>query len=1259
MRRCPKGAAPDGQPLAKRPVGQALFTNGMLDRIESIDPAIGGNDEIKAQDGNTTIIGGAGADSITLGSGTQVVLGDSGVATFANGKIATVTSTATDIGGDDLIEARDGDVTILGGAGADRITAGRGNHVILGDNGKATFTFGLADHVESIDPAIGGNDVIQASDGNDVILGGAGDDSITTGAGDHVILGDSGSADFVVTQQGGAAKAVRAQVQTIAPSIGGNDHIVFGSGRNVVMGGAGSDLIEGADRGAVILGDNGIATFDAAGVILRALTTAPEIGGDDRISAGNGDNVVIGGAGADTVTLRDGNNVVLGDGGQADFTNGVITEIVSVAAAIGGNDTITLGRGRNVAIGGAGSDSITAGDGPDVIIGDAGHATLSASGLPIFVETLAPEVAGDDVIRIGHGDSVILGGSGSDQIVAGNGHSVVLGDNGQASFDALGRVLLARTTAPAIGGHDRITIGDGGSVALGGAGDDAIATGSGDDVILGDNGVASFAAGILTHLETTDPTIGGNDTILAGDGDNVVLGGIGGDVITTGAGADAILGDNGVADFVLQNGQRALRRLQSTDPLAGGGDRISAGAGNDFVAGGTGDDVIDGGDGNDMLFGDHALYDLALPANQRGLAIFTGAQDGGGNDVIHGGAGDDLIYGQQGDDALFGDDGDDDITGGSNVVGAAVGNDTISGGNGQDVVIGDNGMILRQVLVEDVKRITWQMDPAPFAAARREVALFDLIDGIGGADHLMGDAGDDRLFGQAGDDWIEGGDGADEIIGGLGSDRISGGAGDDMILGDLGRIVRAYRPDGSALLNSDGGWHRDVVLEEIGTITGVIATDVRGSVDANALAKSDLLLVTGARGAAGNLLAGASGSQATALLTVSLGAAYDDVIDGDAGNDIIFGQRGDDTLRGGDGDDVIYGDRASNSAEFVSDEPTIVNAVRLMAAPASAGFALPLGGAVVVPAATLLPQALNATAPRIEIYPTMSGTISALSGAGPLQKQDGTGLTVYASVMPNLVDTRRVLFGNDVIEGGAGDDVIYGDDSQMFSLDVTRYGSLNAQIDGVTLAMHQLLAMLDGVAAGIDAIDHANGQASPVQLRFGNDRISGGSGNDVIVGDSGRTVVAGSGLAADRASAFALNGFLDAMRTAIADATATAGHAREGVIGTMQAMSGGQLWPGSWALPDRFAVSHELVLGNDAIDAGDGDDLVVGDNLIIVKSGIAQSQTRSDLWTDFEIGQRLAAQDAALQAHLAKDHPVDLVARQIGAARSAAGRAMP
>src|SRR5690606_18888200 len=101
-----------------------------------------------------------------------------------------------------------------------------------------------------------------------------------------------------------------------------------------------------------------------------------------------------------------------------------------------------------------------------------------------------------------------------------------------------------------------------------------------------------------------------------------------GDVIQTGSGRDIIFGDNARLAFelVLEAGQPAaqLRRGFTIDPAAGGDDDISAGDGNDIVIGGTAADVIRGGAGDDRLFGDHGLFDLDLPENQRIISIFTG-----------------------------------------------------------------------------------------------------------------------------------------------------------------------------------------------------------------------------------------------------------------------------------------------------------------------------------------------------------------------------------------------------------------------------------------------------------------------------------------------------------------------------------------------------------------------------------------------------------------------------------------------------------
>ncbi|WP_236960757.1 beta strand repeat-containing protein [Methylobacterium durans] len=450
-----------------RTIGGVTVAVPVLTAIKTADDeaAIGGDDTITVKDGNVTVIGGAGADTITLGAGTQVVLGDSGSATFANGQIATVTSIATNIGGDDVIEAKDGDTTIIGGFGADTITVGAGNHVILGDNGKAVFAAGKLATIESIDPGIGGSDTITAADGNVTAIGGAGGDTIKLGKGRQVVLGDSGSAAFT--------NGVIDSITSVATNIGGNDTIEAKDGDTTIIGGAGADTITVGAGNHVILGDSGQALF-AAGVLATIESIDPGIGGSDTIIAADGNVTAIGGAGGDTITLGKGTQVVLGDSGKAEFTAGIIASIVSVATDIGGNDTITAKDGDVTILGGAGSDSITVGAGNHVILGDSGRATFR-NGRAQRVESITPEIGGDDVIEGKDGDDTIIGGAGADRITTGAGNHVILGDSGEADFTvtvvgATTTSLLARiaTTAPSIGGADQISFGSGTNVVLGG-----------------------------------------------------------------------------------------------------------------------------------------------------------------------------------------------------------------------------------------------------------------------------------------------------------------------------------------------------------------------------------------------------------------------------------------------------------------------------------------------------------------------------------------------------------------------------------------------------------------------------------------------------------------------------------------------------------------------------------------------------------------------------------------------------------------------
>ena len=92
------------------------------------------------------------------------------------------------------------------------------------------------------------------------------------------------------------------------------------------------------------------------------------------IDANAGNNVVLGGVGADTVTVLEGSDVILGDNGRAEFdAAGALAKIASIDLLVGGGDVILSGDGRNVGDRGVRTaTTITTGVDDDVVIGDNG-----------------------------------------------------------------------------------------------------------------------------------------------------------------------------------------------------------------------------------------------------------------------------------------------------------------------------------------------------------------------------------------------------------------------------------------------------------------------------------------------------------------------------------------------------------------------------------------------------------------------------------------------------------------------------------------------------------------------------------------------------------------------------------------------------------------------------------------------------------------------------------------------------------------------
>src|SRR5690606_31596394 len=88
-----------------------------------------------------------------------------------------------------------------------------------------------------------------------------------------------------------------------------DDIIDAGDGRNVVIGGNGSDRLTAGDGDSVILGDNGIALFAADGARERVETTDVAYGGNDVIEVETGNHVLMGGSFDDEITAGGGNHV--------------------------------------------------------------------------------------------------------------------------------------------------------------------------------------------------------------------------------------------------------------------------------------------------------------------------------------------------------------------------------------------------------------------------------------------------------------------------------------------------------------------------------------------------------------------------------------------------------------------------------------------------------------------------------------------------------------------------------------------------------------------------------------------------------------------------------------------------------------------------------------------------------------------------------------------------------------------------------------
>ncbi|BCS96179.1 hypothetical protein DSLASN_18110 [Desulfoluna limicola] len=324
----------------------------------------------------------AGADTLDGDGGSDILFGDYGVIgqtpgtqrILSTGGVVGVDTVNLALGADDHLSGGSGNDLLLGGQGADRIDGGAGDNRIFGDNGRVRFTSGVLTELQSTDTTAEstGDDLITAGDGANLVVAGGGNDRVVCGVGDDLILGDNGQIAFT-------GAGVLARIESYQ-NFGGDDVVDGGAGDNVAIGGFGDDVMKTGAGDDILVGDNGFVDYDAKGLLERARATAPDLGGDDWLGGGGGNDILIGGAKDDRLFGGDGDDSLMGDGGMVTFQGGRPQFVETVDFFKGGNDYLSGGSGEDILLGSAGHDFFDGNMSDDIIIGEYGRTTIKPDG---------------------------------------------------------------------------------------------------------------------------------------------------------------------------------------------------------------------------------------------------------------------------------------------------------------------------------------------------------------------------------------------------------------------------------------------------------------------------------------------------------------------------------------------------------------------------------------------------------------------------------------------------------------------------------------------------------------------------------------------------------------------------------------------------------------------------------------------------------------------------------------------------------------
>jgi Ca2+-binding RTX toxin-like protein len=988
----PSGAqtGSDGKDRIALGLGQnTVFGNGEDDSVGVAADIAGSSSK-----GNE-IVGGHGSDQIAAGSAADTIW----------------TGLQDDIGPDEA-GSTDPDPDGPDGLAQNTVDTGTGNDTVYGSQGRDTVQ---SQSLTSQKARIfgGGNE--------DVLAGGYGGDEIYGGPGDDYVLAEpttvgppTGTGDF---------GPIREITRVASPE--------SGTSRDRLVGGTGNDHVIGGDGGADIWGDAYLpAQTCAPGDPVRSdpvSETDDPNDGRDLILGGGGVDIASGGGKDDRMRLFGADDLGCGQRGDDDLS--------------GGDDADQLwgGTGDDLGKGGTGDDDVYGNAGADTLYGESGEDVLEGND-------------GVDTVFGGTEVDLVLGGTraagrsdAGDTLYGQGGRDVVIGDNG--TVDASAPIAVTWRAADArygpldldgadanLGGPDTIWAGGDDDVAYGGLDDDTVYGSTGEDHLEGNNGSDTVRGG-----SQDDEIVGGSYQVAAGAGASIDGRPDADDTLFGDDGADIVLGDNG---YLQPDSAQPTPLLSGRDNAEHSVTLYDLGASP--IPGTSGDDRVFGGPGQDALLGQ------------------------GGQDYLRGDDGDDAVEGGPGTDRVEGNSGDDDLVGGSTTpFGSAIPGsgdttstgqpddaDEIWGGDDDDVALGDNGAILRGTGVRSA--VTNRNGSVAGLVTLREIIRYDLdtLDETrSGRDEVSGGDGVDILYGQDEGDYLTGGPGEDHVQGNGESDLVRGDAsltvlgssdivapglagwpglptgvvptpasdrdgtappGQDDLIG--GSDVVGHRDAGDWIEGNDAA---DVALGDNGSLlrdpngTGGIDRSEPNRYPDGTPAGSQFRV---------RLLDPALGFPTTrfcepAATTCEASGAWggdqvwggngddrlwgqdgDDIIDGGPGDDDLVGETGDDVLLGQAGDDGLLGDRGGIIGEYIDTEDEGTFTTTLQSVPKETYVGLPVGS---------LDRRVDLLA-DVEDREWVDDV--------PLPGQDNGGR-----------DRLRGGDDNDVLFGGAGDDLANGD----------------------------------------------------------------------------------------------------------------------------------------------------------------------------------------------------------------------------------------